>query len=123
MTECEVPQFYQHSEPVARKRHECCECDAPIEIGEKHFKATGKWECWGVRTYRQHFDCMLACMLIRDELNDYECIGFGMLKESFGEIKVGWMEIGSTKETRHPAYQRLRDLMAKIIRRERNSSW
>ena len=109
--ECELPRFYDWSEPVAKKKHRCCECNAPIVKGEKHFRATGKWQ-WGVETHRQHLVCLEACMLIRDELNGGECIGFGCLKEEFGEIR---QEIDRDKEP----MKKLRQLMAVILVRER----
>lgn len=55
-------------------------------------------------------------MLIRDEFNDDDCIGFGMLKEFFGEMRY---QIDSEPDKSHEKVRRLRNLMAAIIRRER----
>lgn len=112
--ECEVPQFYSHSEPVARKRHKCCECRAPILPGEQHFRYSGKWEgC--LSTGRQHYACMEACMLIRDEFENGECIGFGELKSTFADMR--WQMNRTEKSVEK--VRKLRSLMAAIIRRER----
>lgn len=113
MSECELPAFYSHAEPVAKKQHRCCECSAPILKGEKHFKCTGKWD-GGLQTFRQHLVCMEACMMIRDEFNDGECIGFGDLVEAFGDRK-------GDCDKKHPTMKKMRHLMAVIKVRERNS--
>jgi len=112
--DCDLPEFYSHSEPVAAKEHRCCECAAPILKGEKHFFCTGKW--FGeVQSYRQHLDCCEACMLIRDKFNGDECIGFGALKEEFEELRSdNWYP-----ERYHEPWKKLRSLMAKILWRER----
>lgn len=112
--QCDVqPEFYDHSEPVARKEHECCECRMPIRKGEKHFVAVGKWE-GQLDSYRQHTLCCQACMYIRDNITDGECIGFGELFEYYGEWKRGWQ--GVSQYRKHPPF---RAMMAKIIRRKR----
>lgn len=113
---CDVfPEFYTHSEPVARKRHVCCECSAPIEKGERHFHYRGKWD--GVMGGgRQHLLCMRACMFIRDNLNGYECIPFGALREWWSEFGR-WNKPGE----RSPKILELRTMLAEIIKRERRS--
>jgi hypothetical protein len=114
--ECEVPTFFDYSEPIARKEHACCECDAPIKVGEKHFHGRGKWGDEKPESYRQHMVCMEACMLIRDRHNGGECIGFGSLKEEFAELRAGW-----GKDRKHEPWRQLRALMAKILWRERKA--
>lgn len=114
MSYCELPSFYTYSEPVAKKVHRCCECSAPILVGEKHFHGRGKWD-GRVDSYRQHLACMEACMIIR-HMNDGECIGFGELKEEFGEIRVGWVPATDCEH-----WERLRHLMAVILIRERKN--
>lgn len=116
MSECELPIFYEYAEPIAGKRHKCVECNAPIPKGEKHFHGWGKWD-YGMASYRQHLVCMEACMMIRDDFNDGECIGFGELKEFFGEMKVGWLRNHKENEK----WKRLRHLMAVILVRERKA--
>jgi hypothetical protein len=113
--ECELPKFYDYSEPIARKNHVCCECDAPILKGEKHFHGRGKWS-YGVESYRQHLACMEACILIRDEFNDFECIGFGTLKEEFEELRGDRTYFQDRKPE---PWKRLRSFMAQILIRER----
>lgn len=113
---CELPIFYDHAEPVARKRHRCEECSAPILKGEKHFKGCGKWD-FGAATYRQHLLCMEACMMIRDRFNDGECVGFGCLKEEFSELPTWHKE----RSRRDHVLLKLRSLMAKILWRERTA--
>jgi hypothetical protein len=111
--ECDIPDFYNWSEPKARKKHRCCECRAPIEKGEKHFAATGKWDS-EIQTFRQHLLCMEACMFIRDKLNANECICFGGLWEWCDESK--WQ-----CDKTHPVWRELRKKLADIKRRERRT--
>jgi len=116
--ECELPRFYDWSEPIAKKRHHCVECKAPILKGEKHFRATGKWD-WGVETHRQHLVCMEACMMLRDNFNDGDCIGFGCLKDEFDDMK---REHWDRERDRHnEKWRKLRHLMAVIFVRERKA--
>lgn len=109
--ECELPEFYQWAEPVARKQHRCCECKAPIEKGEKHFYCTGKWDDQ-IQSFRQHLLCAQACMFIRDKLNGGDCICFGGLWEWVDEAK--WQ-----CDRSHPVWQELRRMLAAIKWRER----
>jgi len=112
---CELPVFYRHSEPVARKQHKCCECSAPILNGERYFAA---WCVWGgeAHTYRQHLACMEACMLIRDRFADGYCIGFGDLMETY---RSGIKRQYSRHDKTQKGWQRLRHLLAVILWRER----
>lgn len=111
-TECEIATFYHYSMPIARKSYECCECQASIDKGVKHFHGRGKWS-YGVKSYRQHIACMEACMLIRDELNGGDCIGFGTLQEEFAEMR--------SQDDRIGPWVQLRSLMAQILWRERKA--
>lgn len=112
---CEIPDFYEWAEPVARKQHRCCECEAPIMPGEKHFRCAGKWD-GEVSSYRQHLVCMEACMWVRDHFGG-ECIPFGGLKEEFDEIRCdAWYP---ERDRYKPAWRTLRHLMATILVRER----
>lgn len=111
MFDCDVvADFYKWSEPIARKEHRCCECNAPILKGEKHFYARGKWED-ELSTFRQHLLCCQACMFVRDKLNDYECIPFCMLKDWYAEYARDFRKNATFKE--------LVRMMVKIRRRER----
>lgn len=118
MSECEVAEFSRHSEPVARKEHRCCECRAPILVGERHFQIIGKWE-GDLMEFRQHLACMEACMLVRDELNDRECICFGGLKDWFWEFREDSRAYSREPNKSQEAWQKLRDLVARIKWRER----
>lgn len=114
MSECELPQYYNWTEPVARKRHECCECNAPILKGEKHLRVNGCWENVP-GTFRQHLLCAEACELVRDEgLNDDECLYFGGLFE-FWNDSCGYFGRFEKVEAR----KKLWFYMLKIKRRER----
>lgn len=107
---CELPDFYTHSEPVARKRHWCVECHAPIDIGEKHFAYRGKWN-GEIQTGRQHYLCMETCMFVRDVFNDYECIGFGGLFDFYNEYRQDMVD--------HPRFRELARMIVKIRIREK----
>jgi hypothetical protein len=113
--ECEIPQFYATSEPIARKVHRCCECVAPIEIGERHFLGRGKWDD-KFNAYRQHTLCEKACEFVRDNFNGDECIGFGTLFEWLHEEVY---ELRRFKESEKG--RQLRTMVAKIIKRERGA--
>ena len=41
---CDLGELVNESHPVARKSHTCCECDSPIEKGEKYQKVEGRWD-------------------------------------------------------------------------------
>ena len=103
----DAPEFYHETFPVARKQHWCCECNAPIDVFEKHLYARGKNEgdFWHVR---QHMVCRELCMLIRSV---HDCICFGDLKEYFGDYGEDLIARGGNVEAR--------SLWAKILRRER----
>lgn len=113
--ECEIPTFYSHAEVKARKVHVCCECAAPIPVGENHFFVTGKWE-GKIDRYRQHLLCEQACEFIRDNFEYEDCIGYGSLWDWYGENK-DWLDNPIHKLK--PDAQMFRAMMAKIIRRER----
>lgn len=109
---CDVdePAFYSAVDRTARKQHKCCECDAPIERGEKYVVCTGKWEN-GVETFRQHAACCEACMFMRDKLFDgEECVPFGGMWEEYDELY---------KAERRAWQKDKRDLFAAILKRER----
>lgn len=110
--ECDLPQFFNVKEPIARKQYHCCECRAKIEPGEKYVYCIGKWD-GDLSTYRQHLLCANACRHIRDE-SDGECIAFGGLKEHMGEM---YWHNGAIK--RRPNHAILRKMYVDILRRER----
>lgn len=108
--ECELPEFYTWSEPVARKEHWCIECAAPILVGERYFRYSGKW--YGqLESGQQHLLCMEACILIRDEIEG-DCVPFGELMEWFEEYRD---DLGKKSDIA----KRLRSLIAQIKQRER----
>jgi len=109
--ECEIPEFYSEDFPKARKVHRCCECSAPIEVGEKHLYARSKYDgdFWHGR---QHMLCRALCMLMR--VRDFgDCVPFEGMKDE-------WTEGDWQFENKHgyPGRQG-RLLMARIIKRER----
>lgn len=110
MSDCEIPDFYSHNEPVARKAHSCCECRAPIEKGEKHFQVTMKYE-GEIDRFRQHLDCMYACMEVRDYQD--ECVYYSGLKEWWKEFRQECVN------DKMDGLKNFRVLFAKILRRER----
>lgn len=112
MIGCEIrPEFYTHSEPVARKEHQCCECHAPIPRGEKYFRGVGKWD-GDISVHCQHILCMEACMLIRDTIEG-ECISFGGLMDYYGEYRRDFADT--------EAGRKLMRMVAKVRVRERRS--
>jgi hypothetical protein len=113
MSDCELPQYYVCKEVVGRKQHECCECIAPIEIGEKHLLVSACWDGLPGR-YRQHLLCQEACELVRDSgMNDDECLAFGELDEFWRSDRPPYCE------PELPSRRKLWRLMLRITRRER----
>jgi hypothetical protein len=74
----DMPKFMRVSEHVSRKQHRCCECHAPILVGEKYVRITGKWD-GEMNTFRQHDLCARACEFVRGTIN--QCLCFGELFE------------------------------------------
>ncbi len=111
------PQFYAWSEPIARKPHGCCECGAPIEKGERYFRAVGKLDGDFFKA-TQHLLCAEACMVIRDSKLFWggECIAFGSLMDHVFEFRLDIR--GDAKAGKGDAIK-LRSLLARIKRRER----
>ena len=81
--------FYQEVTPRARKPHKCCECGAPIAVGEQYQRATGKAD----GSIFSECSC-LACTEIRKTF----CCGswiFGELWEQMHEqMFPTWREAG-----------------------------
>lgn len=113
MSYCEFPEFFVESEPIARKEYDCVECSARILKGEKHYKYSGKWD-GRFDAGRQHFLCRDACVFIRDTFQWGECIGFGALYEFYREFSEAPVKKRSLE------VKQFRNIMAKILLRERN---
>lgn len=117
MSDCELPEYYECKERVARKPHKCCECSAPIKIKEKHLVVSTCYEGRPGR-YRQHALCQQACEFVRDQgINDDECLYFGGLQEFYG----GWIKDGSSNSEPIEIRRTLWRMMLGINRRERKS--
>lgn len=115
MSDCEIAQYYVCKERVARKEHECCECSAPIEIGEKYLQVNACWE-GRPSVERQHVLCEQACEFVRDSgINDDECLYYGGLKDWYRE----WVKGGYTHEAELSERQKIWGFMVRIARRER----
>lgn len=113
--DCEIAQYYKCVHRVARKPHECCECSAPIDTGEKYLQVNA---CWDNQpdVYRQHLICAEACEYVRDVgLNDDECVYYGGLKEWWHD----WIKESYNFEATAIERRKLWRLMLKINRRER----
>lgn len=111
-SDCDLPSFYDVREVKAKKTHHCCECSAPILVGEAYTYCLGKWS-GDFQCYKQHNLCANACRWIRDQSDD-GCIAFGSLKEWFHEDR-------RYSEKNHPKTVEIRNMMAKIFKRERSS--
>lgn len=82
--ECEIdsyPSVVWESEPVARKKHKCCECGSDISPGEKYY--IYKQVCDG--EFYSNKMCMI-CKGVFDRAlaGSYSCIFFGSLWETVG---------------------------------------
>ncbi len=117
MYDCELVEnkFYHWTEPVSRKAYQCCECSAPIQKGERYFKAVARNEN-GFFTERQHLLCCEACVVVRDEI-EMECLPFGMLKDYCHEFRLDHRDAAKKG---HEGIKKLRRLLARIKIRERS---
>jgi hypothetical protein len=117
MSDCEITRFYKTEERVARKEHACCECEAKIIVGERHFVGSGMWD-GEISRNRQHLLCEKACELVRDAgMNDDECLAFGELFVWWDSAKDDcwiWDELRT-----HRDFKKLRQMLYRIRRRER----
>jgi hypothetical protein len=109
---CDVPEFYHEEFPVARKAHRCCECEAPIDRGEKHLRWVSKFD-GSLDSGRQHMLCRELCMFMNQEGDG--CCAFGMMKEAFEDEDYRFNRGYRSEEP----YITGRRLMAGILRRER----
>lgn len=114
---CEVfPDFYSVTEHVARITHKCCECRAPIPVGERYVYCTGKWE-GELRVYKQHVLCAETCRFFRDKLNGGDCLPFGGLFEDGMEWLRGTFNPRADKK--RPEVAQWRAMIAGIKRRQK----
>jgi len=73
------PEFYDVKIVIARKQHECCECQGVINPGQKYERVTGRWE--------HEFSTFKTCIPCRSIRLDY-CSGgwyYGGLAETIYE--------------------------------------
>ncbi len=122
--DCEIPEVYTMKTPIARKAHKCCECGILIKPGEKYVVCSGVWD-GEFSSYKQHLECKEACVVIRDEFEDGECIPFGSLFEFYSQYtdvvfghadkSVEWFKTVKAQK----GVKELRHLMAVILNRSR----
>lgn len=62
-------EFFNVREVTARKQHICEHCRKPIEVGERHHYAAGKWE-GDFTSYREHQECREAWSELNFTLRD-----------------------------------------------------
>jgi len=76
------PEFYSESWQKTKKVRKCGECNREIEIGERYFKAIGKWD----GDFRTKIQCA-HCNLIAGEWLMEHCHGFlfGQIQEDIAE--------------------------------------
>lgn len=79
---CELPSCYSEGHPVARKRHQCCECRGWIEPGEKYQRFSGVWE-GSASTFKTCSDCEAFCKEANKEAHPDEYIPFGFLADEW----------------------------------------
>ena len=72
-------EFFEESNPIARKQHKCVECREMIQPGERYERVKGRWE----GEYSSHATC-IPCQRIRDTYCPRGYC-FGMLAEQIEE--------------------------------------
>jgi len=79
MSDAELPAVSSTKTPVARIQHSCCECDVPIQPGQRYERTNGCWDGeW--RVYKTCWPC-------------YE------LRHKYAEAEGGFYEYGGLRET------------------------
>lgn len=84
-----MSDFQTATEPVARKRHACCECRGNIDPGQRYQLVAGCWE-----SSMESFKTCLPCVQTRDWATAQpEWVGdgehlyyFGMLEEDLANL-------------------------------------
>lgn len=110
---CEIAEVYSISEPRARAPYKCCECKAPIQVGEKHVKVFMVYLA-ETESHRQHTACAQVCEAIRDSGMVDPCLAWGSLKE-------WWWDEGRFIDKKLKAMPEVRRLYAQVLRRERRN--
>jgi hypothetical protein len=82
MCDCELPDFYRETRPIARKEHRCCECRRPIRPGTEYLHIAGKWN-GDVQTFRRHLRCHRVSLAI--EKGSDCCVPFGEMRQELRE--------------------------------------
>jgi len=62
------PEFYNKTNPVARKSHRCSECGSVINVDEEYERVTGMWD-----GYIDTFKTCSDCVEVRNALSEMEC--------------------------------------------------
>jgi len=73
MSDYDQPSAWWVTEPVARKQHECCECDGGIHPGEGYRRAAGVWS-----GEFSHYKTCFACVELGSRLTSAgfeHCLG------------------------------------------------
>ena len=73
------PDVFESKMVRARRRHQCCECDEPIEIGELHRVDSGLWDGY----WSRHRMCAPCARISRDLC---PCHQYGQLRVDIREI-------------------------------------
>lgn len=90
----------------ARKAHKCCECGAPIAIGNKYEYVSGLWE----GAFSQYKTC-LACKEIRDR---FFCTWYyGMIWDTFLSDYAMDVDLGSVDGMSVEAIEKLESMCAR----------
>ncbi len=92
------PSMFRATNPVARKRHECCECGEAIVPGETYERVFGVW--WGDA---ESFTTCLPCATLRKQY----CCHFTKVQDTLREtlgmdyVTGEWIGNSLTQERLH----------------------
>lgn len=95
MSDSDAPDVMWEEEPVARKRHVCCECRGCIEKGEKYSLYKGVW-CGEFSTIKVCADCdKLRNDIYKetDYLPAFEFLGNSVVNDVYDEFLERYIEI------------------------------
>lgn len=81
----EGPEFFQETEPRARKEHRCGDCGRTIKSGEKYLRSVGKWG-YEINSHVTCAHCKAASRWLQTACGGYLFGGIGE------ELREHWHE-------------------------------
>ncbi len=94
---CEAPITASQTNPKARIKHICCECERTIFKGETYHRTAGIWDGIGGKTEAMTFKTCVQCVerisqywKAHPDVDHEDGPGFGGLKEEMDNCACEW---------------------------------